>query len=109
LDDDLYRRIIGSYSKKMDKARAEFEEAGERGSAMVERLRWEVDYLSRWLPKKLDEAATARLVRETIDQLGAAGDPRSAGRVMSQIMKAHRDEVDGALVNRLVAAALSPD
>jgi uncharacterized protein YqeY len=109
LDDDLYRRIIGSYSKKMDKARAEFEEAGERGRAMVERLRWEVDYLSRWLPKKLDEAATARLVRETIDQLGAAGDPRSAGRVMSQIMKAHRDEVDGALVNRLVAAALSPE
>ncbi|HKX75454.1 MAG TPA: GatB/YqeY domain-containing protein, partial [Acidimicrobiia bacterium] len=63
VDDDLYRRVIAAYAKKMDKARAEFEQGGERGAEMAAKLAWEVDYLSRWLPKKLDEAATRELVR----------------------------------------------
>ena len=107
IDDDLYRKVIASYAKKMDKAKAEFEEAGERGAAMAEKLGWEVEYLSRWLPKKLDEESTAVLVRSTIEELGVAGDPKASGRVIGQIMRTHKDEVDGALVNRLVAEALS--
>jgi uncharacterized protein YqeY len=107
IDDDLYRKVIASYAKKMDKAKAEFEMAGERGAAMAEKLGWEVEYLSRWLPKKLDEESTAVLVRSTIEALGVAGDPKASGRVIGQIMRTHKDEVDGALVNRLVAETLS--
>lgn len=107
IDDDLYRKVIASYAKKMDKAKAEFEVAGERGAAMAEKLGWEVEYLSRWLPKKLDEESTAVLVRSTIEALGVAGDPKASGRVIGQIMRTHKDEVDGALVNRLVAETLS--
>jgi uncharacterized protein YqeY len=107
VDDGLYRRIIASYAKKMDKAKAEFEEAGERGAPMAEKLGWEVEYLSRWLPRKLDEESTAALVRSTIEELGVAGDPKASGRVIGQIMRIHKDEVDGGLVNRLVAEALS--
>ena len=33
VDDALYRRVIAAYTKKMDKARLEFEAAGERGRA----------------------------------------------------------------------------
>jgi uncharacterized protein YqeY len=66
-----------------------------------------VGYLSRWLPAKLDQESTEALVRETIAELGVAGDPKAAGRVIGQIMKTHKDDVDGGLVNRLVAAALS--
>lgn len=107
VDDELYRRVIASYRKKMEKAKAEFEDAGERGAAMAEKLGWEVEYLSRWLPKKLGEAATSQLVEAAIAELGVSGDPKAAGRVIGLIMKVHKDEVDGALVNRLVAAALS--
>jgi uncharacterized protein YqeY len=107
VDDDLYRKIIATYAKRMDKAKAEFEQAGERGAAMVEKLGWEVEYLSRWLPKKLDEESTAVLVRSTIEELGVAGDPKASGRVIGQIMRTHKDEVDGGLVNRLVAESLS--
>ena len=106
VDDDLYRRVIAAYAKKMEKAKVEFEEAGDRGAAMAEKLGWEVAYLSRWLPAKLDEESTAALVRSAIAVLGVAGDPKASGRVIGQIMKAHKDEVDGALVNRLVAEAL---
>jgi uncharacterized protein YqeY len=107
VNDDLYRQVIASYSKKMEKARQEYLGLGERGAAMAEQLGWEVEYLSRWLPKKLDEAATAELVSAAISELGVAGEPKAAGRVIGAIMKSHKDEVDGGLVNRLVAAALA--
>lgn len=107
VDDVLYRKIIAAYSKKMDKARVEFEEAGERGRAMAEKLAWEVEYLSRWLPKKLDDTATRALVRKAIDDLGVAGDLKASGRVIGSIMKTHKEELDGGLVNRLVTEELS--
>ena len=106
INDDLYRQVIAGYSKKMDKARAEYLDLGPRGEEMARKLGWEVDYLSRWLPTKLDEESTDALVRVTIGELGVAGDPKAAGRVIGHIMKNHKDEVDGGLVNRLVAAAL---
>ncbi len=107
VNDDLYRQVIASYSKKMEKARAEYLELGPRGEEMARKLGWEVGYLSRWLPTKLDQESTEALVRATISALGVAADPKAAGRVIGQIMKTHKDEVDGGLVNRLVAAALS--
>ncbi len=107
VDDDLYRQVIASYSKKMDKARQEYEGYGDRGAEMVAKLGWEVDYLSRWLPQKLDEEATRNLVRHAIAALGVGGDPKASGRVIGQVMKAHKDEVDGGLVNRLVTEELS--
>ena len=106
VNDDLYRQVIASYAKKMDKARAEYAELGPRGEQMARKLGWEVEYLARWLPTKLDNDATEALVRATIAELDVAGNPKAAGRVIGQIMKDHKDEVDGGLVNRLVAAAL---
>ena len=106
VDDDLYRQVMAAYSKKMDKARAEYLELGPRGDEMARKLGWEVSFLSKWLPTKLDQQSTEALVQATISELGAAGDPRAAGRVIGHIMKNHKEEVDGGLVNRLVAAAL---
>lgn len=105
-DDDFYRGVIGSYVKKMQKSLAEYEALGDRGREMADKLAYEVDYLSRWLPSKLDEAATAELVDRTIAELGVAGDPVAAGRVIGEIMKDHKDEVDGAAVNRIVRERL---
>jgi uncharacterized protein YqeY len=107
VDDNLYRQVIASYSKKMDKARQEYEGYGDRGAEMVAKLGWEVEYLSRWLPKKLDEAATRSIVRQAIVDLGVSGDPKASGRVIGQVMKAHKDVVDGGLVNRLVGEELA--
>jgi uncharacterized protein len=107
LDDDLYRRVIGSYVKKMDKTRQEYLDIGERGEAMAAKLGYEVGYLSRWLPQKLDEGQTRDLVRKTIQDLGVAADEKAAGRVTGQLMKEHGKDLDGALVNRLVREELS--
>jgi len=105
VDDALYQRVISAYCKKMEKARLEFEAAGERGRPQAEKLAWEIEYLGRWQPRTLDEAATRELVRAVIAELGAA-DPKMAGRVIGQVMKAAAGPIDGALVNRLVREEL---
>jgi uncharacterized protein YqeY len=109
LDDALYQKVIGSYVKKMDKSRAEYEGYGDRGVEMADKLAFEVEYLSRWLPTRLDEEATRRLIEEAITELGVAGDEKAAGRVTGHLMKTRGDDLDGGLVNRLVREALSGD
>lgn len=106
VDDDLYLGVIAAQVKKDQKSIEEYTDIGERGAEMVQKYRNEVDYLSRWLPSKLGEDETEALVRSTIDALGVAGDPKAAGRVIGQIMKEHKDDVDGALVNRLARSVL---
>ncbi len=106
VDDALYQQVIGAYSKKMSKARAEYEKAGERGQDMAGKLAYEVQYLSRWMPQKLDEEATLAVVLSTIAELGVS-DPKQTGRVMGAVMKAHGKDVDGGLVNRLVREQLN--
>lgn len=108
VDDAFYEKVIASYVKKMDKSREEYATLGERGEEMADKLAYEVEYLSRWLPSKLDEEATRRLVAEAIAELGVAGDEKAAGRVTGHLMKSHGPDVDGGLVNRLVREELAP-
>lgn len=104
VDDSLYVRVIGSYVKKMAKAREEYLAAGERGRAQAEKLTYEIDYLSRWVPESLGEDETRALVKQAIAELSAS-DVKMAGRVIGHIMKSGAD-VDGSLVNRLVREEL---
>lgn len=106
VDDAFYEKVIASYVKKMDKSRAEYADLGERGREMAEKLAFEVDYLSRWLPRKLDEDGTRELVRSAIAELGVAGDGKAAGRVTGHLMKSRGQDLDGSLVNRIVREEL---
>lgn len=106
VDDAFYQKVIASYVKKMDKSRSEYAELGERGEAMANKLAYEVDYLSRWLPTKLGEDETRALVKEAIVALGVAGDEKAAGRVTGHLMKTHGKDLDGGLVNSLVREQL---
>ena len=103
--DEVYQVVIAAYVKKMAKARDEYIELGERGEQMAAKLGFEVEYLSRWLPDKLGAAETAELVRQTIDDMRVGLDPKAFGRVVGALMKT-RDDLDGALVNRLVRQEL---
>ncbi|HZD23309.1 MAG TPA: GatB/YqeY domain-containing protein [Acidimicrobiia bacterium] len=107
VDDEFYRQVIASYVKKMDKSRAEYANLGERGEAMANKLAFEVDYLSRWLPQKLGEEETRALVTSAIAELGVAGDEQAAGRVTGHLMKSRGKDLDGGLVNRLVREELA--
>lgn len=105
VDDALYLQVVTAYAKKMAKGIEAFEGGGERGQAQADALRFEVDYLSRWLPKLLDEAATRKLVQDTITELGVSG-AKNVGRVMGAIMKTHKGQIDGGLVSKLAKELL---
>jgi uncharacterized protein YqeY len=106
VDDVLYRKVITSYVKKMEKARNEYLEYGERGEAMAGKLGYEIEYLGRWLPRKLDEEQTIALVKASIAELGVGADPKAAGRVIGALMKQRGADLDGGLVGRIVAREL---
>lgn len=105
VDDDLYRETMAGFAKKMDKAASEYEGLGERGVDMAAKLRWEVGYLSRWLPTKKTEQETRQIVRAAIAELAVA-DPKMAGRVVGHVMKSMGDDLDARLVNQLVREEL---
>lgn len=102
--DELYRDTIASYVKKMEKARKEFEAAGERGAENAAKLAFEIDYLSKYLPQKLGEEETRALVQRVIAEVGAS-DSKEKGRVIGAVMKSG-EEVDGGLVARIVTEEL---
>lgn len=104
--DEVYLDVMASFVKKAKKSIEEYAAIGERGVDMHDTLVWEVEYLSRWLPSKLDEAATKALVTEALAATGVT-DVSGTGQVMGYIMKGHKDEVDGSLVNRILKEALS--
>lgn len=105
VDDDLYVATITTYVKRITKSRAEYEAMGGAGATQAATLAFEIDYLSRYLPTKLDEDATRSLVAATIADLGADADT-PAGRVIGAVMQSGQD-LDGALVHRLVTEALA--
>ena len=105
VDDQLYLSTISTYVKRMGKSKTEYEALGERGREQAEKLAFEIDYLSKYVPMKLDEAATRDLVDQVIEDLGAF-DPKMTGQVIGQVMKSGQD-VDGGLVARLVNEALN--
>ncbi len=105
VDDELVLSTISTYVKRMGKSKTEYEALGDRGSEQAEKLAFEIDYLSTYLPAKLDEAATRALVDQAIADTGAT-DPKMTGQVIGRVMKTGA-EVDGALVAKLVKEALA--
>ncbi len=105
VDDALVLDVIGAYRKLLQKALVEFEKAGERGAAQVAQLRFEIEFCERWLPKGLDEAALRALVRERLVALGVT-DAKQVGRLVGDVMKSHKGQVEAAEVKRIAEELL---
>ncbi len=105
VDDALVRDVIGAYRKQLQKALGEYEQAGDRGAAQAAQLRFEIGFLERWLPKGLDEAALRTLVRERIAALGVT-DAKQVGRLIGDVMKTHKGQVEAADVKRVAEELL---
>jgi uncharacterized protein len=99
VDDALIQDVIASYRKQLQKALGEFEKAGERGASHAAQLRFEVEFCERFLPRGLDEASVKALVRERVAALGIS-DVKQMGRLVGDIMKTHKGQVEAADVKR---------
>lgn len=108
VDNALVVDVIGAYRRQLQKALGEFEKAGERGAAQAAQLRFEVEFCERYLPKGLDEPALRALVRERLGALGIT-DPKQLGRLVGDIMKTHKGQVEAADVKRIAEELLTSD
>ncbi len=104
-DDAFWLDVIGKYVKQQQRSVIEFEKAGDAGKDHIDRLKFEIDYFSEFLPKKLGEAELNSLVKQAIQETGALN-AKMAGKVMGHIMKIHKDSVDAEMLKRLVTEAL---
>lgn len=106
VDDALILDVIRSYKKNMEKARAEFVAAGERGKAQVEEIDFELMWCFGMLPIGVDEAELRTAIAAAVAALPAK-DPKMAGKIIGAIKKQYGDRADGATVKRLVDEAFA--
>jgi uncharacterized protein YqeY len=106
VDDALVLDVIGAYRKQLQKALAEFEKLGDRGAAQAAQLRFEIEFCDRFLPRRLDEPALRRLVGERLAAL-AITDARQVGRLVGDVMKTHKGQVEAADVKRIAEELLA--
>ena len=103
--DELVLGVISSYVKKMTKAVEEYKSLGDRGTEMADKIQFEIDFLSGWLPEQLSEEDVAKLVDEVLADLGEV-DMSQMGRIIGAVM-AKGEGIDGSIVSKLVKEKLS--
>ena len=107
LDDNLWLDVIAAYQKQLRKSREEYAAVGERGAGFLPQLDFEIAFCARFLPKVASDDEVRSVVRETIVRMGVS-DPKQSGRVMGDIMKAHKGKFDPSAVKRIVEEELAP-
>ena len=105
VNDDLVLGVISSYVKKMIKAVEEYQSLGDRGQEMAEKIQFEIDFLSSYLPEQLSEEEVEKIVDEVLSELGDV-DISQMGRVIGAVM-AKGDGIDGSIVSKIVKDKLS--
>ena len=105
VNDDLVLGVISSYVKKMIKAVEEYQSLGDRGQEMAEKIQFEIDFLSTYLPEQLSDDEVEKIVDEVLSELGDV-DISQMGRVIGAVM-AKGDGIDGSIVSKIVKDKLS--
>ncbi len=105
VNDDLVLGVISSYVKKMIKAVEEYQSLGDRGQEMAEKIQFEIDFLSTYLPEQLSDEEVEKMVDEVLSELGDV-DISQMGRVIGAVM-AKGDGIDGSIVSKIVKDKLS--
>jgi uncharacterized protein YqeY len=105
MDDAVVSAVIGAYRKQLQKALGEYEKLGERGAGQVAQLRFEIAFCERFLPRGLDAGALRALVQERLKALGIT-DPKQVGRLVGDVMKTHKGQVEAGDVKRIAEELL---
>jgi len=103
--DELVLGVISSYVKKMSKAVEEYQSLGDRGVEMAEKIQFEIDFLSGWLPEQLSEEEVVAIIDEVLAEMGDV-DMSQMGKIIGAVM-AKADGLDGAVVSKLVKEKIS--
>ena len=103
--DELVLGVISSYVKKMTKAVEEYQSLGERGVEMAEKIQFEIDFLSEWLPEQLSDQEVEKIIDEVLGEFGEV-DISQMGKIIGAVMS-KSEGIDGSVVSRLVKEKLT--
>jgi len=106
VDDALVLEVIAAYRKQLQKGLEEYARLGDKAKPQVEKLRFEIDFCSRFLPATLDEAHLEQLVRDRIAALEVK-EPKQIGRLVGDVMKTHKGQVEPGDVKRIAERVLA--
>ena len=96
VDDALVLDVIGTYKKQMEKARADYANAGDRGKEQLAELDFEIEWCKKLLPAEASEQELRDAVAKVVAELPQK-DPKMAGRVIGAIKKQFGDRADAQL------------
>ena len=105
VNDELVLGVISSYVKKMAKAVDEYKSLGEKGEEMANKIQFEIDFLTTYLPEQLNEEEVEKIVDDVLAELGDM-DMSQMGRVIGAVM-AKGDGIDGSIVSKIVKDKLN--
>jgi uncharacterized protein YqeY len=105
VNDELVLGVISSYVKKMVKAVDEYKSLGEKGEEMANKIQFEIDFLTTYLPEQLSEEEVEKIVDDVLAELGDV-DMSQMGRVIGAVM-AKGDGIDGSIVSKIVKGKLN--
>jgi len=105
VNDELVLGVITSYVKKMAKAVDEYKSLGEKGEEMANKIQFEIDFLTKYLPEQLSEEEVEKIIDDVLAELGDV-DMSQMGRVIGAVM-AKGDGIDGSIVSKIVKGKLS--
>jgi hypothetical protein len=108
VDDALVLDVISTYKKSMEKARADYVTAGDRGKEQLAEIDFEVAWCNKLLPAGLSEAELRDAVTKAVNDLPTK-DPKMAGRVIGAIKKQFGDRADAQLVKKLADELLATE
>ena len=100
LEDDAAIKVLRKMAKQRQESIDMYESAGASDKASAERT--ELEVIAQWLPPLADEATTRAWIQVAIDE---AGDGKLVpGKIMGQLMRHHREEIDGKMAKELCAS-----
>ena len=99
-DDDVIDILFKEFKKRAEA----IEEKGNR-TDVIDKYRSEMAVIEEYLPKQLTEDEILAIVKETIEQIGAAS-IKDMGKVMQSLQPKLKGKADGKLVNNLVKSQL---
>jgi len=103
LDDKGVIAVISKELKMRKDSLEEFRKGGR--DDLVEKTQAEIDVLLPYLPEQLSEDEVKALVKEAVEQTGAAS-MKDMGKVMGVLMPKVKGRADGKMVNSIVKGML---
>ena len=104
LDENGILDTLGKMAKQRRESIKQFADAGR--TDLQEKESFELEVITSYMPKQLNETELATLIDQAINKIGATG-IRDMSKVMAEIKTQARGSVDLSVVGRIVKAKLS--